>query len=58
MHYCLFRNFSLILFSTSDSNKDKPDEKEMIFGIVTRIDLLNFITLNQKENGLKNGELH
>ena len=58
MHYCLFRNLSLILFSTADSNKGKPDEKEMIFGIVTRIDLLNFITLNQKENGLKNGELH
>lgn len=40
------------------SNKGKPDEKEMIFGIVTRIDLLNFITLNQNKNGVKNGELH
>jgi len=31
------------------TDKGKLDEKEMIFGIVTRIDLLNFITLSQQE---------
>lgn len=32
------------------------DEKEMIFGIVARIDLLNFITLNQNERTVQNGD--
>ncbi|XP_022791558.1 cystathionine beta-synthase-like [Stylophora pistillata] len=39
------------------SGKGKLDEKEMIFGIVTRIDFMNFITLNQNKNGVKNGEV-
>lgn len=41
-----------------DSVKGEQHEKEMILGIVTHIDLLNFVTLNQKENGVNNGELH
>lgn len=28
----------------------------MIFGIVTRIDLLNFITLNQNKRTVQNGD--
>ena len=28
----------------------------MIFGIVTRIDLLNFITMNQNERIVQNGD--
>lgn len=38
------------------TDKGKLDEKEMIFGIVTRIDLLNFITLNQNERTVQNGD--
>jgi len=38
------------------SDKGKMDEKEMIFGIVARIDLLNFITLNQNERTVQNGD--
>ena len=48
----------MILIQPLDSVRGKQHEKEMIFGIVTHIDLLNFVTLNQKENGVKNGELH
>ncbi|XP_020611099.1 cystathionine beta-synthase-like [Orbicella faveolata] len=38
------------------TDKGKLDEKEMIFGIVTRIDLLNFITMNQNERTVQNGD--
>lgn len=41
-----------------DSVKGEQHEKEMILGIMTHIDLLNFVTLNKKENGVNNGELH
>ena len=41
-----------------DSVKVEQHEKEIILGIVTHIDLLNFVTLNQKENGVNNDELH
>ncbi|RMX45558.1 hypothetical protein pdam_00012948 [Pocillopora damicornis] len=41
-----------------DSVKGEQHEKEIILGIVTHIDLLNFVTLNQKENGVNNDELH
>ena len=37
------------VFDSLDTDKGKLDEKEMIFGIVTRIDVLNFITLSQQE---------
>ena len=41
-----------------DSVQGEQHEKEIILGIVTHIDLLNFVTLNQKENGVNNDELH
>lgn len=39
------------------NDKGKLDQKEMIFGIVTRIDLLNFITLGQQGEATSNGEV-
>ena len=39
-----------------DNDKGMLEDKEMIFGIVTRIDLLNFITLNNKNETAQNGD--
>lgn len=39
-----------------DNDKGTLEDKEMIFGIVTRIDLLNFITLNNEKETAKNGD--
>lgn len=48
----------LFAIDSLDTEKGKMDKKEMIFGIVTRIDLLNFITLNLKtEAGHHNGNV-
>lgn len=44
-------------FGLLDNDKGKLDQKEMIFGIVTRIDLLNFITLGQQGEATSNGEV-
>lgn len=59
--YCVVRLFSdtylLWSFGLLDNDKGKLDQKEMIFGIVTRIDLLNFITLGQQGEATSNGEV-
>lgn len=48
----------MFVIDSLDTEKGKMDRKEMIFGIVTRIDLLNFITLSQKtEAGHHNGKV-
>ena len=61
LNILLFFNFKFVhlvnrVIGFSDTDKGKLDEKEMIFGIVTRIDLLNFITLNQNERTVQNGD--
>ena len=49
---------NVFVIDSLDTEKGKMDKKEMIFGIVTRIDLLNFITLNLKtEAGHHNGNV-
>lgn len=54
LYNCVLLKNRVIEFS--DTDKGKMDDKEMIFGIVTRIDLLNFITLNQNERTVQNGD--
>lgn len=54
LYNCVLLKNHVIEFS--DTDKGKMDDKEMIFGIVTRIDLLNFITLNQNERTVQNGD--
>lgn len=54
LYNCVLLKNCVIEFS--DTDKGKMDDKEMIFGIVTRIDLLNFITLNQNERTVQNGD--
>ena len=36
----------------ADSGKEEMDKKQMIFGIATRIDLLNYVTHNQPDSGI------
>ena len=42
--------FVFLIFA--DSGKGEVDKKQMIFGIATRIDLLNYVTNQQPENGV------